>query len=546
MKPTVIAIALCFAAGAQSADPGEIEKLKAQLAEQRTQLETLRRAIEEQQKIVDRLSQPSLRTAAAPAAPQAEPAPAAPGFPRLAGNVASSAPMLTGPLPRPQKSAAPMPDAQPPAPLSWDLGVARFTPLGFVDLTEVYRSTAVGSGIGTNFNALPFDNSVAGRLSESRLSLQNSRLGFLLDSTILGWTTLGYLETDFLGNAPANLSVSANSDTLRLRLFFVDTRKGKFEFLGGQSWSLLTPNRQGLSPMPTDIFYSQDMDPNYQIGLTWTRAPQARIVYHFNDNVAWGVSAENSAQFLGASSAPVVPTALSSSYTAQFETGANATSTPNLTPDLISKIAFDGNPGGHAIHAEIAGLFSTFHAYNPLTGIHFNTAGGGGAFNSNLEVFKNFRLIENLFWSDGGGRYLFGSGPDLAIRADGGISPMHAGSTVDGFEWKLSPKDNPKGMSSLLYAYYGGAYYGRDVIADATAGALAGYGYNGSPNSQNRAIQEGTLGLIQTLWRNSAWGDFKLITQYSYIWRSPWYVAAGAPKNARSNMVLIDLRYDIP
>ena len=31
-----------------------------------------------------------------------------------------------------------------------------------------------------------------------------------------------------------------------------------FEFLAGQSWSLMTPNRNGLSPAPGDLFYSQD------------------------------------------------------------------------------------------------------------------------------------------------------------------------------------------------------------------------------------------------------------------------------------------------
>ena len=54
-------------------------------------------------------------------------------------------------------------------------------------------------------------------------------------------TLLGYVETDFLGIVPGNVAVSSNSDTLRLRLFWADLRKGKFEFLAGQSWSLLTP-----------------------------------------------------------------------------------------------------------------------------------------------------------------------------------------------------------------------------------------------------------------------------------------------------------------
>ena len=56
--------------------------------------------------------------------------------------------------------------------------------------------------------------------------------------------------------------------------------KGKFEFLAGQSWSLMTPNRKGISPLPGDIFYSQDIDVNYQLGLVWGRIPGFRLAYH--------------------------------------------------------------------------------------------------------------------------------------------------------------------------------------------------------------------------------------------------------------------------
>ena len=36
----------------------------------------------------------------------------------------------------------------------------------------------------------------------------------------------------------------------RLRLFWVDVTKDKWEFLAGQSWSMLTPNRKGISALP--------------------------------------------------------------------------------------------------------------------------------------------------------------------------------------------------------------------------------------------------------------------------------------------------------
>ena len=42
-------------------------------------------------------------------------------------------------------------------------------------------------------------------------------------------------------------------------------------------------------------------------------------------------------------------------------------------------------------------------------------------------MVKNFRLIINNYWSDGGGRYMFGQAPDVIVRADGSLSPIHAG-----------------------------------------------------------------------------------------------------------------------
>ncbi len=61
--------------------------------------------------------------------------------------------------------------------------------------------------------------------------------------------------------------------------------------------------------------------------------------------------------------------------------------------------------------------------------------------------------------------------------------------------------------NTLLYAYYGGDYIGKDVTIDpANKNAFAGYGYPKSANSQNRTIQEGTVGFNQTFWKNPNYG----------------------------------------
>jgi len=539
---TLTLFALCAihvpTCNAQSNAQDDAAQLKQKLAEQQKQIDTLKQAIEEQQKMLDTL-------AVKPAPPNA------PGFKRAGGEVASTTGDLPSTAPAESKSNSyeQLPDAS-AKPLSFDIGVAKFTPLGFVDLTNVIRSTDVGTG----FASIPFNNTTAGHLSESRMSLQNSRLGLRIDSDVLGMNVLGYLETDFLGNAAGSLVQTSNADTLRMRLFFVDMRKSRWEILAGQSWSLLTPNRKGISPLPGDIFYSQDMDTNYQAGLVWTRAPQLRLGVHFNDNVAWAISFENPEQFIG-NGIEILPqtSALATAVGTEFNSTTQTSSVPNLHPDIISKLAFDGKIGSLAEHLEVAGLYRTFQSYNPVTNTKFYKAAGGVSVNFNTEIAPGFRFVVNTFASDGGGRYTGGLGPDLIVRPDGSISPIHAYSTVDGFEYSIKPKNNPKGLETLLYGYYSGNYFGKDTALDNTVSAtnpvLIGYGVNSNSASlnANRTIQEATFGINQTIWKNPTWGDLKLLTQYSYLWRDPWFVPnSNAQRKATTNLIFLDLRYDIP
>ena len=162
--------------------------------------------------------------------------------------------------------------------------------------------------------------------------------------------------------------------------------------------------------------------------------------------------------------------------------------------------------------------------------------GGGVLVGLNGEIFKNFRLITTNYWSDGGGRYLFGQAPDVIVRADGTLSLIHAGGTVDGFEARIN--------KFLLYAYYGGIYIGEEPAID-TNGKYIGYGYSGSSNSQNKAIQEITFGFNQTMWSNPRYGAINLMGQYEWATRNPWYIGTG-PEAAHDNTIYFDIRYTLP
>lgn len=464
----------------------------------------------------------------------------------LASGTGVASPTLTSQPPG--ATATPQISQGTTSPLSFRIGGADFTPLGFLDMTGVFRSTDVGSGIGTSFGGIPFNaSSPTGQMSELRFSAQNSRIGLRVDSDPGDFHVRGYIEADFLGNAATNLQIGSHSDTLRMRLYWVDVHKGKVEFLAGQSWSMMTPNRVGISPMPGDIFYSQDMDTNYQVGLVWLRTPGFRIVFHPSDHVAWGVALEDPEQQNGG--LVTYPATFTSTDDNQIDENGNGggSKTPNKAPDVVSKLAFDTHPngGGRNFHVEVAGVYRAFRLNTPGLG-NVTTSGGGGSINANLELFKNFHLIANTFWSDGGGRYIFQLGPDFAVNVNGAgnfvPSPIHAGSGVGGFEYAIK--------NTLLYAYYGGAYFGRDFEATTTSTGTTytGYGYPGSGSSQNRTIQEPTIGLIQTFWKNPNYGDLKLITQVSYLSRNPWSVT-GTPGNAASahlGMAYVDVRYDLP
>ncbi|MGA2983328.1 MAG: hypothetical protein ABSG32_05910 [Terriglobia bacterium] len=566
----------------------QITTLKQQMALQQKQIEQMQKALEDQKRLLEQLSKPAstMEQAAQSAKPAAgtgqaaQPAkaavgtePAAQPHPASLGEVASTTPMIPQSQAKVENAAIPAPAGQKSvmdtetSPLQIHLGSATITPVAFMDFTSVYRNKVTNGSIATNFGSVPYDTTGAStlpyqaNLSEFRLSTENSRIGLRVDADVKGAHVIGYMEADFHGNNAASVAVSTNSNTLRERVYWVDLNTGKFEILGGQTWTLLTPGRSGISPLPADIFYSQDVDVNYQLGLVFGRIPELRFVYHPTNQWAFAVALDSPDQYIGGNggtSATLVtlPTALATTYAAQLDNSANTLATPNLAPDIIAKLAFD--PNKHA-HFEIGGIERTFKVYYPgvaatstvaaIPAANNTSEGGGGFVNLNFEVVKGFRLLTNNFWSDGGGRYIYGLAPDLVVRSNGSLSLVHSGSTVSGFE--------ANAKNTMIYGYYGGIDIGRNTGFDTNGTTPIGYGYSlrgttltsaqaATQQSQNRNFQELTFGFNQTLWKNAKYGALNFMGQYSYLTRSPFLVAAGTPTNANVNMVFFNLRYTLP
>jgi hypothetical protein len=538
-------------AGKKADTSADVPKLKAQLEAQEKQIEALRAALEAQKKVLDQVLAQQTAGARAPAAANSAPPASAAAQRKLPtlGEVASTSPILP-----PDPTPSPTPILNPPqpqprneaAPLQLHLGNISITPVGFLDAAGVWRSKAAGSGIGSNFGNIPFDNSVpGGKLSEFRFSPQNSRIGFRIDGNWKGYKFTNYLETDFLGTGAANnIGITNGAFVPRIRLFWLSVRKGGWEFLGGQSWSMFTPSRKGIAALPGNVFYSQVFDVNYLIGLPWTRQPGFRLLYHGPDEkVTFGISLENPNQYMGGyggSAQIVLPASLSGIAGSQLDNGsAGFLSTPNVRPDLIAKLAFDPTPD---LHLEVGGISRTFKVYNtstgmPTSGQTFSSEGYGGEFNGEFAPVKHFRLISNNAVGAGIGRYFFGNAPDVIVRADGSLSPIHVFGSTDGFETTVN--------KTLFYFYFGGLFTHQNVAVD-TNGNYIGWGYPGSSNGQDHSIEEYTFGINQTLWKSPAYGAVNFMAQYEYATRSPWYVAPGAMSNAADHTVYFDLRYSLP
>ncbi|HXN17340.1 MAG TPA: hypothetical protein VN875_03340 [Candidatus Binatus sp.] len=544
-----------------SAVEGEIQQLREALSEQQALLQTQQaRIVQLENQLHVGQGQPVALASgtASGAAAIAGSASAAPTEASSSSGQPMSAAMAQ---PNPPQSGGTQKPGEPvPSPLSWKLGAAEFTPGGWADIMGIFRTSDIGSGTGTTFGSIPFNNQEpqAG-LTEFRATAQTSRLSLKVEANVNDATSvLGYVESDFNGYQPPNAYTSTNSGTFRLRLAFADIKHNNWEFIGGQTWSLLTPNRVGLSSMPQDVFTGYRLDTNYLAGLAYARQAAFRVIYHATDWWSFAVALENPQQY--APSSVVFP---STFFSGQFDNGSGASNgtaaasnpaIPNLHPDVIVKSAFDWKLGDHALHLEAAGLIRSFKVFNNLaTPSDTNSiTEGSGSLNANLEVFRNFRLIASTIYGAGNGRYLGALGPDAIVKADGELSPIHSGSGVAGFEYQMTPRFEFDG-------YYSGAYFQRNfggaVASTATPAPsclgvsgffCTGFGFPGSANTNNKSFQEATFGITKTIWGTPNHGKLQFITQSSWVERTPWSVSGSAPRNAHAFLQYIDLRYVLP
>ena len=419
------------------------------------------------------------------------------------------------------------------------VGPARLRVGGYLGVTGIYRSTNSGGGVGTSFASIPYEDQVQGNVSETRLSAQSSRLSLRVDADFPEPETRfrrlsGYFEMDFSGTTPGNVAVTSTSVGFRLRQAFAEVQYGEHFFLAvGQAFTLMTAQKDQLSIWPSDLELSQAVDTNYLAGTIWGRTPQVRLTWRPSTHINWAVSLENPEQQLGRGLV-VLPACCTSDIDAQYNTGSDELSVPNLMTDIVSRVAF--NPI-KPLHVDVGGVVRVFrHTVAPYDD-DFKDVGGGASINARYNVSTGTKLLMQTGFGSGFGRYIGGMVPDAAFRRDGSISTISTMSWVGGVEQKISPRVS-------LAGYYSGLDTDANFDLD-TDGSYIGFGFPGSSNSNNRKIQEITGTASYQFVRSPDRGSGQFNLQASWLKRDPSSPGNGL-SSAKAFLFFAQIRYNLP
>jgi hypothetical protein len=398
------------------------------------------------------------------------------------------------------------------------------TPGGFVEAAFVRRSRALGADLTTPFNSLTMPGASQNSLSEFFGSARQSRPTVYVDGRLKNVELSSYISGDFLSSGDTSTATQTNSYTFRLRQAWGQAKfDNGFSFLGGQMWSLVTENKEGIAPSD-DLGKTNDsrpmtIDPGYNVGFTFARQYGIRVTKDFNHKFAVAASVENPQAtlsthgnadnfLLGSAGATntyndAVTACPINSYTpaggttpVYYTTCALAGSYSfNPSPDIIVKAAFDPGFG----HYEIFGLYDRFRdrvfpcadfiigktgpcpnnatENGPSALGAYNSSKNGGGFGANARwTFDNKHIVFGLhaFGGSGIGRYGAAQLADLAIHANGTPNPIKDYQGLGTLEWHGKKLD--------VYLYTGAEYAGRTDDFDANTDTYVGYG---SPHFNN-------------------------------------------------------------
>jgi hypothetical protein len=440
---------------------------------------------------------------------------------------------------------------------------------GFAEAASIYRDHDETADISSSFSKIPFANDPASHTGETRFTGRQSRYSILAQGDVnQGTSAAFYGEFDFQGAAQTANSNQSNSYNPRIRNLYatVDWNDSGWHVLGGQNWSLLTLQNNGISAR-SEVTPPQ-IDAQYIPGFAWARQPGFRLVKDFNKELWVGVSVEQGQTTLGGSASGVtsltnVGAAGVQYVTAQAPTNGYFNGTNyslNPAPDVIGKVAWEKKLGDQKVHIEGFGIYRTFTdrvnytaAATTSIGVapgHFTntaTGGGGGGSIAIYDVIpKHLDLQASFFAGNGIGRYGSGGLPDVTVRPDGTLvgipetmwlagGTFHANKAWDFYGFAGSEDERAKtyALSATTAMGYG------TLPGSNNAGCLV---EGGSCSPVTKSIDQYTGGFWWKFYQGP-FGRAQFGVQYSYTERKTFADTVGFAPKATENMVFTSFRF---
>jgi hypothetical protein len=433
---------------------------------------------------------------------------------------------------------------------------------GYAEAASIYRDHDETADISSSFSKIPFANDRAGHTAETRFTARQSRYSILAQGDVTKAIQAAfYGEFDFQGAAQTANSNQSDSYNPRIRVLYgqVDWNDSGWHFLGGQNWSLLTLQNNGITPR-SEVTPPQ-IDAQYIPGFAWARQPGFRVVKDFNKEWWVGLSVENPQTTLSVNGvAPGVTATTNQAPTNGYFNGTNYSLNP--APDVIGKVAWEKKLGDQKVHIEGFGIYRTFvsrlnygaaavTALGVTAGNYTNTSTGGGGGGS-IAVYdvipKHLDLQASFFAGNGIGRYGSGGLPDVTERADGTLvgvpetmwlagGTYHVNKDWDFYAFAGSEDERPKTFA-LSTTTLGG--YGPGVTS---IGANAGCAVEGGTCSPlTKTIDQYTGGFWWKFYQGS-FGRAQVGVQYSYTERKAFPGTDGVAPAAKENMLFTSFRF---
>ncbi|MDB5447481.1 MAG: hypothetical protein JWQ97_2798 [Phenylobacterium sp.] len=442
----------------------------------------------------------------------------------------------------------------------------RITPGGFLAAEAIYRSKNEASDISSSFSRIPFPNSPLAHTNELRFTARQTRLSLLVQGDVNSQTHAAfYGEFDFQAAAQTANSLESNSFNPRIRHLYgtLDWDGAGLHLLVGQNWSLVTLNTKGITPR--NELPPPSIDGQYIPGFAWARQPQIRLTKDWNSAVWVAVSAENpQTSFAGvatgiSSTASGVTVLSVTPGIAGFDT--NNSLSLNHIPDVVGKVAFEPSIGGkRPLHLEAFGLWRSYDvrvSVAPVNALglppgNFNAhAHGGGVGGSALftAIPGHLDLQASVLSGRGIGRYGTSQLPDVTLRPDGTVAPIHEIMFLVGGTWHVTPAldlyvlGGEEREKSRYFNDPTGHYGFGNPAATFTAATCTTEGGVCVPNL--RKVQQITVGAWQKAFTGS-FGQIRVGVQYSHTKLTGFSGLGGyAPKTAE-DMVFTSFRYYLP